>query len=391
MQIRFADCTLDLARAELLRRDRPVAVEPQVFALLRVLAEADGDLVDKETLVEKVWGGLAISDATIAARISAARKAVGDTGAAQAVIRTVPRRGVRLVVPVETPKPAAPAPAGLGPARIRYTRASDGTEIAWTTDGDGPPLLRIGHWMSHLEMDRTSAVWAPLLARLVARHSLIQYDMRGTGLSARDATLDGIAPYVDDLAAVVAAAGGGPFPLFAASQSVPIAIAYAAAHPETVSRLVLYGGYAQGRHHRPKSPGELDEDTALAMIAAGWGVSGSVFLESFARFFVPDATPDQIADLTDMQRETASPETAVALRKAIDRFDVTDRLAAIRVPTLVLHGRGDVVQPYAQGRRLAAGIPGAEFISLETRNHVPLPQDPAWEVLVEALLRFVAA
>lgn len=391
MIYRFADCALDVGRHELTRAGAPVHVEPQVFRLLECLAAQPEELIAKDALVEAVWNGLAVSDATINARVSAARKAVGDDGTRQAIVRTVPRLGFMLAVPVtvsgEEPAVAAPAlpPAG----EIRYTTSSDGAGIAWTGDGEGPPMVRIGHWLSHLQLDRQSAIWGPLIGRLSARHRLIRYDARGSGLSQRDVEIGPLDLAVDDLSAVIDAAGVERAVLLASSQAVPVALAYAARCPDRVEKLALHGGYALGRVLRDASDGEMDEETALGMIRGGWGRQGDVLMAAFARIFAPDATEEQIVGLIDMQRATASPETAAMIRKAVDRYDVRALLPGVTAPVLLMHAEADAVHPLSQSQYLAAHLPDARLRILPGRNHVALPQTPAWAQMMAAIEAFL--
>lgn len=385
MLYRFGCCELDTTRHVLRRDGREQAVEPQVFDLLHLMLRHPGDLVSRDALIETVWGGRIVSEATIDARINAARRAIGDDGRAQAVIRTVPRRGYRLIVPVETG--AAVPHAGSPAQRVRLARSADGTLIAHATTGAGPPLLRAGHWLTHLELDWASPVWRPLLDALGADFAVTRYDQRGTGLSAREVARFDLEAMTDDLEAVADAAGLDRFPIFAASQAVPVAIAFAARRPERVSALALYGGFALGRMARGSEDAE-EGAAVLTLVRRGWGRPGSAFAKAFATLFMPGATREQIDSFVAMQHASADPETALRLRAAIDRFDVRDRLDRVRAPTLVIHARSEAVQPLDQARVLAAGISGAELRVLESINHVPLPQDPAWAELVAAVRSF---
>src|SRR5210317_1920640 len=183
MIYRFANCSLDSDRHVLLRDDIPVHVEPQVFDLLHALAESHDRLVTKDELVEIVLRGLSVSDSTISARINAARKAVGDTGKSQSVIKTVHGRGFQLVAGVETENVVGRTEAAsqTGQQTIRFVQSSNGARIAYAQSGSGPPLVRIGHWLSHLELDWRSPVWLPLVEALGKNHTLYRYDQRGTG------------------------------------------------------------------------------------------------------------------------------------------------------------------------------------------------------------------
>ncbi|RKF15168.1 alpha/beta fold hydrolase [Roseovarius spongiae] len=390
MIYRFADCSIDTGRHRFTRGGATLHLEPQVFALLAELAQAGGALVSKDRLIETVWQGLAVSDATISARISAARAALGDTGRDQRLIRTVPKRGIQLLPEVTTDAPAPIEATGGGREAppIRFTQARDGATIAHSVSGSGPPLLRAGHWLSHLELDWRCPVWQPFLTRLGGDFTLCRYDQRGTGLSGRDLENVGVGDFADDLRAVADAARLDRFSIFAASQAVPVAIRFAARHPERVSRMVLYGGYAKGRSLRPKQPGDIDEETMLGLIRAGWGQADSAFFRAFVSLFMPDGTPEQVASFARVQSQSITPENAARLRRAVDRFDVADDLDRVRAPVLVVHARGDAIQPIAQGQLIASRIPDAEFMMLDSRNHVPLPQEPCWTQLMDAVSEF---
>lgn len=395
MRYRFGNCELRKDTHELLVDGQPVAVEPQVFALIRHLVERPGELVTLDDLCDAVWDGRIVSDSAVSARISKARSLLGDSGSRQAIIKTVPKRGFRFVAPVERQDTVAPAGADRpAPDRaprqtVRFCRSADGHEIAYARSGSGPPLLRAGHWLTHLEHDWNSPVWRPFLDELGHEFEIVRYDQRGNGLSdwnLREFTLESC---VADLETVADAAGLDRFALYGTSQGVPIAVAYAARHPERVSRLVLHGGYAQGRLVREGLDEREQGEAILTLIRHGWGQPGSPFIRAFSSMFIPDATAEQLSSLTDLQRQTTSPENAATIRNAVDRFDVSYLLGNISVPTLVLHARNDGVQPLDQGRKLAAGIPDAEFTMLESANHVILSHEPAWTVLFAELKRFL--
>jgi len=390
MRYRFGDCELLPATREILVAGKARSVEPQVFDLLVHLVEARDRVVSQDELVDVVWAGRIVSDSAISARISAARAAVGDDGRSQGLIRTVPRRGFRFVGSVEVSAgPDAPAAAATHRQRVAFCRSADTTRIAYATSGDGYPLVKAGHWLTHLEHDWTSPVWRPFLERLDRSFRLVRYDQRGNGLSdwaIREATLD---RFVEDLAAVVDAAGLERFALYGSSQGAPIAIAYAARNPGRVSHLVLQGGYEKGRLVRDAEVDREQGEAILTLIRHGWGRSGSPFINAFSSMFIPDASREQLDSLVDLQRLTTSPENAALLRATVDRFDVSAETRRITTPTLVLHCRDDGIQPLDQGRQLASVIPGAEFVLLESRNHIVLPQEPAWPVLFAAIERFV--
>lgn len=389
---KFSDCVLDRDRHELVYNGNVVHVEPQVFDMLVLFAENPGQVLNRDRLITEVWKGLSVSDSTISARMNAARKAIGDDGKTQRLIKTIPRRGFQFIGNVVSQPPqttTAQSQLLSDHQDIRFVSSTDGVKIAYARSGNGPGMIRVGHWLSHLELDWQSPIWQPFLQTLGKQHTLYRYDQRGTGLSSHTFNGVGIDEFVGDLEAVADASQLDRFPLFAASQAVPVAIKFAAKFPDRVSHLILYGGYAEGRFFRPRSTGEADEETVLSLIRAGWGQPEHTFAKAFTSLFMPDATAEQNASITRMQRETTSPENAVKLRKLIDRFMVRDVLPEIKTPTLVLHSRGDVIQPLDQARILASEIPDAQFVMLDSNNHIPVPQDPAWTVMFQAIEQFL--
>jgi pimeloyl-ACP methyl ester carboxylesterase len=370
-----------------LRRDgKDVHVEPQVFQLIACLVRAEGRLVTYDELMADVWGGRIVSDATVAARVSAARTAVGDDGKRQAVIRTVHRRGLQLST--ETRANVADEPSGFARRQvIRLTTSRDGTGIAWAETGGGPPLLRGGHWLGHLEHDWSSPVWRPLLDHLASRHRLVRYDPRGTGLSERRLNGATVEDLADDMEAAADAAELERFPILAMSQSVPAGLVLAARHPARVSRLILVNGLVQGSTAR----GEAEAtDTMVGMIRSGWGVPGSAFMRAIATVFMPHATPVEVESLVEMQALSTTPDLAAGIRQIIGEIDVRHCLENIECPALVMHCSGDQVQSPEQSKLIARALRQAEFHLLDSPNHVVVPSEPSWSALLERIDRFLA-
>jgi len=413
MIYRFGNCVLDTETFELRRNGTTVEVEPQVFGVLRYLIENRDRVVSKDELVNAVWAGRIVSDATISSRISAARTAVDDTGRAQAVIRTLPRRGFRFVATLdngsdEAPdrrptaaittsptkgnaarRPSDPLPAGASRQRIHLCTSADRTRLAYATTGEGYPLVRAGHWLTHLDFDWHSPIWRPILLELGKNFRVTRYDQRGNGLSDWVVNDFSLHRCIEDLEAVVKAAGLDRFALYGSSQGAPIAIAYAARHPERVSHLILHGGYIQGRLIRGSKEEREQGQALLTLIRHGWGKPESPFLKAFTSMYIPDGTREEIESLVELQQKATSSENAARLRAAIDCFDVAHFLPEITVPTLVVHARNDGVQPLDQGRALAAAIKNAEFLMLESSNHVVVQSEPAWDEFFRALRNFV--
>jgi len=399
VQFHFGDYALDVERRELRRGEALVRVEPQVFDLIVYLVRNRHRVVSKGDLIEAVWGGRIVSESTLTSRINSARKAVGDNGEQQKVIRTSARKGFRFVGEVDqSATPREPdASAKVQPPKtplnlrqeIHFCTASDGVRIAYAEVGQGSPLIKAANWLNHLEYDWVSPVWSPFLHAIAAKHRLIRYDARGNGLSDWDANDISFEAWVRDLESVVAATRLERFALLGMSQGCAVSIAYAVRYPERVSHLVLYGGFVRGRRKRG-SPQEIEaSDAVVTLIRQGWGQENPAFRQLFTSLFIPGGTPEQMQWYNDLQRITTSPENAVRIRQFSDGIDVTDLLPDIKAPTLVLHCRNDAVQPFEEGRRLAAGIAGARFVALEGRNHAILESEPAWPRFIEEITSFV--
>lgn len=397
MQYEFLDCWLDTDTREFTRNGLPNSLEPQVFDLLVFLLENHGRILSREELIHTIWSQRTVSDSAIDARISAVRSAVGDSGARQAIIKTVPRKGFRFIAEPtssgdknkpETQSPTVIIKETRSAQRIRYCLSRDKTRIGYATTGNGTPLVRTGHWLTHLEHDWHSPIWHPFLKTLGESFSVTRYDQRGNGLSdwqLREFSLDRC---VEDLEAVIEASGLERFVLFGSSQGAPVAVAYAARHPEQVSHLILQGGFVQGRMVRPSKDEVAQGEAILTLIRHGWGKPGGAFLKGFSSFFIPDSTKEQIDSLVDLQQKTTTAENAAIIRSAVDHFDVSALLNQVSVPTLVIHARNDSVQPLEQGQSIAAGIKNAEFVMLESSNHMILEQEPAWQVLFSEIRNF---
>ena len=387
MQFVFGNHVLDVDRRELRRGGEPIAVEPQVFDLLVYLLRNRDRVVTKDDLIAAIWQGRIVSESTLTSRITAARKAIGDSGEEQRLIRTASRKGLRFVGEVREVEAAVRSSEPVGgynpatgpPLRqdIHFCRSSDGVSIAYAEIGQGPLLVKSANWLNHLEYDWQSPVWRPFLRVMAERYRLIRYDARGNGLSDWEVEEISFEAFVRDLEAVVEATGLERFPLLGMSQGCAISIAYAVRYPERVSHLVLYGGVVRGRRRR--SPQDLAQsDAILTLMRQGWGQQNPAFRQIFTSLFLPGGTAEQIQWFNDLQRITTTPEVAVRLRRAMDEIDITELLPQVSVPTLVMHLREDAIQPFEEGRRLAAGIKGAHFVALEGRNHVLLETDPSW-------------
>jgi pimeloyl-ACP methyl ester carboxylesterase/DNA-binding CsgD family transcriptional regulator len=274
--------------------------------------------------------------------------------------------------------------------RIRYLGTSDGIRLAWAEAGSGPWLVKASNWLSHLEYEWESPVWRHWIRFFADHFRYVRWDERGCGMSDRETGELSQERWTLDLEAVIAAAGvEGRFPLLGISSGAAICAAYAARHPERVSHLLLYGGYARGWAHRPDAEGRREHDAIVDLIRVGWGRDNPAFRQIFTSRFIPGGSDDQLSWFNELCRKTTTPEVAAELLLARSQIDVTDQLAAVRAPTLVIHARDDAVCPLEESRLLAAGIPGAQFVELDSRNHILLDSEPAWETFKEVVLEFM--
>jgi pimeloyl-ACP methyl ester carboxylesterase/DNA-binding CsgD family transcriptional regulator len=276
--------------------------------------------------------------------------------------------------------------------RIRLCLAPDGVRLAYAVSGHGPPLVKAANWLSHLDYDWRSPVWRHWMRELSIGHTLIRYDERGCGLSDWDVSDFSFEAWIRDLETIVDARGLGRFPLLGISQGAAVAVAFAARHPERVSALVLYGGYARGRLQRDPTPQQIEEAELLLRLAhLGWGQQRSAYCQVFSRLFMPDAPHERIEWLDELQLRTTSAENAVRFESTFYHIDVTDDAPRVRAPTLVLHARDDAVIPFEEGRVLSSLIPDARFVPLDGHNHVLQEDEPAWPIFLEEVRSFLAS
>lgn len=273
---------------------------------------------------------------------------------------------------------------------IRFCSAADGVKIAYTRDGAGPPLVRAAFYLNHLEHDWACPVWQPYLEALSSRHTLVRHDLRGFGLSDRNPETMSLDAWVDDLAAVVDHAGLERFPIFAVCQGGPMAIEYAARHPERVSHLVLFGSFARGVLNRDPSPAELEELRVMRkLVELGWGHDNEAFQQVWSTLFQPRSTPERLRSLAQLQSRSSTTDMVVRLLRAVATIDVTASARRVQCPTLVLHPTRSRAAPFEEGRLLASLIPNARLVSLESENHVLTDDEPAWPVFLAELERFL--
>ena len=360
---------LDQVCAELIQRKLP---PEQLLPHVRAWVErSPHDLEPAETLCALLVAAGREEEAEAQRSLAIRRLAEGGIPASTA-LRESPAPGVPAGLDVEPPSRPAPLKQ-----EIHFCQASDGTTLAYSVTGSGQPIVKAANWLNHLEADLTSPLWRHWIRALTSIRSLWRYDERGNGLSDWNAPLN-FEAFVDDLESVVDAAGLDRFDLLGISQGAAVAIAYAVRHPERVRRMHLWGGYALGWVHRG-DPAEIERREAmLELTRQGWAMENPAFRQMFTSLYLPGGSEEQEDYFNEMQRLTTSADNAVALQRVFGEINVTALLGQVTTPTLVGHSTRDAVVPFEAGRALAAKIPGARFIAVESPNHLLLESDPGW-------------
>jgi len=380
---------LDLQRCALLCGKEEIRLRPRSFDVLRYLAEHTGRIVSKEELFQAIWPGVSVTDDSLVQCIRDVRTALSDTP--HRIIRTVPRRGYLFAA--EVTREILASAFSSNDARdqeITFCRTPDGVNIAVASAGRGKPLIFHSTWLNHIEYEWQHPVRAPLLHFLANRFRLIRFDVRGVGLSDREAADISFEGFGRDLETVFDALDLHRPALLGIAPGAPIAIAQAVRHPERVSKLVLHGAYALGRNRR-QSPQQREMAEALiALMQQGWGDEHSAFMRMFSTRYLPSGSSEQITLMAKLAFLATSRENALKVMIESCGIDVVDLLPKVSVPTLVLHCQHDSVVPFDEGRRVAMSIPNARFVSLESENHIPLPGEPAWAKFTGELVAFLS-
>jgi pimeloyl-ACP methyl ester carboxylesterase/AraC-like DNA-binding protein len=273
---------------------------------------------------------------------------------------------------------------------IRYCRASDGTGLAYSVTGEGRPIVKTANWLNHIEYDWDSPLWRHWIDEFTNGRSLVRYDERGNGLSDWDTPALSFDAFVQDLECVVDHLDLGRFDLLAISQGAAVAVAYAVRHPDRVGRLVICNGYAAGWGVRGDEVEVTRREAMLKLTEVGWGADDPAYRQLFTSHYIPDASREQMGWFNEMQRQSASPENAVRLQRVLSKIDVRPLLAQVEVPALVFHSRNDRAVPFSQGAELASGIPQAQFVPIESHNHILLADEPAWNSFSTITRRFLS-
>lgn len=374
-KLRFAGYTLDLARIALLHDEGEVPLRPKAFNLLRYMAENPGRLIKKEELIAKVWPGVFVTDDSLVQCVKDVREALGDH--AHLIIRTLPRRGYMFAAEV------VDGAASDAVAATRYARSGD-VHIAYQTFGAGAvDLVFIPGFVSHIESYWEEPRFARWLRRLGRFARVIIFDKRGTGLSDRVSELPGMQERIDDVRAVMDAAGVRRAAIMGVSEGGALAALFAATQPHRCQALVLYGAFARFTSWVP-SEEALEE--LFQYIETEWGSGKSV--ATFAPSMAENAAFREWWG--KFERLGASPAAAIALLRMNKQIDITDILSSIHVPTLVLHRTDDATVEVEAGRSLATRIPGARYLELPGVDHLNFVGDNVDKIL-DAIETFVAA
>lgn len=389
MRWQFSGITVDTASRSIQRDGAAQPVEPQVFDLVALLAGRPGEVVTRDELIEAVWGGRIVSDAAISARIAAARRVLGDDGKRQAIIRTVTRRGLMLVPDVVTEE-ARPRGGRHGVQRIRYTRGPRGHSLAYSITGEGPPVLFFPPPLtSDLEHEwRMAHDWS-CIGPISERFSYLRFDHAGSGQSDRHGASFEPAEWAADALAVVDAAGFERVAGLSMSGGVYTAVHFAALYPERLGRLVIAGGYVDGRTRRTDRTDAPLSDPLRSMVSQEWGTQDNPFAMALGAAYFPEGPLEFVQEMAASMQAALSAADMITVRDAINSGTLAPLLDRVRCPTLVLHGSRDGVHPIAQARKLAAGIPGAELVPFDTANHIPLPGQPEWPRFTRTLVEFL--
>jgi pimeloyl-ACP methyl ester carboxylesterase/DNA-binding CsgD family transcriptional regulator len=276
--------------------------------------------------------------------------------------------------------------------KIRFARSHDGVRLGYAVNGRGHTLIKAATWLSHLEHDWDSPVWRHMLRELSSPYRLVRYDERGCGLSDWDVPELSFDSWVRDLEAVVDTVGAERFALLGLSQGASIAIAYAVKHPERVTHLVLHGGYARGRLVRSSTPQEMEEAEMMCRLAEiGWGKADPSFRQFFTTQFIPGGTPEQHQWFNELERISTSPRNAALFMREFSLIDVVPLLERVRCPTLVLHSTRDARVPVEEGRLIATRIPNAQYVPIDSGNHLLLESEPGWAQALAAIKAFLPA
>ena len=396
MVFHFESFQLDVAERRLLCAGEVVPLRAKVFDTLCILVENHGRLLRKDELMQRLWPDSVVEDNNLDHNISRLRRALQEGANGKKFIETVPRQGYRFVADVQqiSGPPAAPAvvpspsPDLQSRQEIQFFTTSDGVRIAYTIGGSGPPLVRAIDWLNHLDFEWKNPYRRHWFSQIMSHNTLLRYDQRGSGLSDWNVDDFSFERSLADFEELIATVGFDKFALVGSCQGGPIGAAYAARHPERITKLVLVGAFARG--WPPPGSMVIEQFNAmLTLIRHGWGRDNPAFRQLWTTLFRPDASPQESEWMNEFQRITSSPDNAAHMMAEFPKIDITDLLPKVSCPTLVLHSRDEAVVPASEGRLIASRIRGARYVELPSRSHEVVPSDPAWQIFVDEVSRFL--
>lgn len=396
MIFRFESFQLDVAERRLSRLDELIPLRAKVFDTLCMLVENHGRLMRKDELMQRLWPDSVVEENNLDHNISKLRRALQDGTSGQKFIETVPRQGYRFIAKVEQVSSGSMVPPAESTVEIQSSReqevrsftASDGVRLAYTVGGSGPPVVRAVDWLNHLDYEWKNPLRRHWLSELMCHNRLLRYDQRGSGLSDWKIEDFSFERSLADFEELISAVGLDRFALVGTCQGGAIGAAYAARHPERVTKLILVGAFARG-WPPPDSMMTEQFHAMLTLIRHGWGRDNPAFRQLWTTLFRPDAGPEETEWMNEFQRITSSPENAARMMAEFPKIDITDLLPKVSCPTLVIHSRDEAVVPVQEGRLIASRIRGARLVELPSRNHEVVPGEPAWPTFVDEFSRFL--
>ena len=394
---RFGRFCLEPQEHRLLCDGHYVPIAGKALATLCVLVERHGTLVSKQELMAAVWPNTIVEENNLDRNISTLRKALGDQPDGRPHIETVPRQGYRFIAPVERVEAGAvELPVGRttkssnAAQEIRFCTTRDKVRIAYARAGSGHPLVKVATCFNHLGFEWESPIWRHWITDFAPENTLLRYDGRGNGLSDWDFDDVGFEAWVHDLETVVDASGLDRFALFGHSQGGAVSIAYAVRHPERVSHLVIFGGYARGILHRGNPESIQVREALETLIELNWGKTNPAFFQVVTDLYVPEkATAEDKKWFGELQLVSMRPANLVRIMRGCDAMDVRSLLPKVKAPTLVFHSERDRISPFNEGKLIASGIPGARFVPLPSANHILLEDEPAWQTFRDEMATFL--
>jgi len=362
-------------------------LRPQSALLLETLLAHPETIRSKTDLMDAVWGDICVTEDSLKQCVTDIRKALGVS---RECLQTVPRVGYRFMNP--NPVDAISRsikPNSLPQGSIKYANSTDGIKLAWTSSGQGLPLLKAPSWISNIEMETRSLIFAPLYDRLGVHARVVRFDQRGTSLSSQVQGELSVEQMVQDILAVADAAELDKFVLYGPSQGVAFSIAFAHRYPERVLGIIGRGGFAKGWLATGCEIQRQKYEASRALIEAGWHAENPEYRRFFTARLIPNASPEIATEFDEMQRRAVDSPSMLANLELMCSLDVEREARAINCPVLLIHSRGDRAVDIAEGNKLAAMISNAEFTVLDDDNHIFLPATIGFEQAVTSMEGFL--